>query len=174
MNASYSRRMPVKAAHAVCMAGFTIVEIVISLVVLGILMAALVGMLNHFRTTSYQTAANNISLSVQQAINMKSASIFQILATHQATNCTRSSTMCEEAYDGAVILLTMPDGAEICGVEFASVNPPPLALGAQLSAGWVIAGQKLPFMGESMQLTGPDGYTYTSEIPLMESTHFCQ
>lgn len=173
MSGFYTPNGSAKVANTVRTAGFTIIEIVVSLVVLGILMGAMAGMLNSFRATSYQTAANNIALSMQQAVNMKFASVFQALSAQPSASCIKADTMCIEAYVGAVVLLTLPDGVEICGVNFAG-STPPFARGVEVGGGWVISGDKEPFMGAPLHLTGPDGRQYTSEIPLLEGEAFCQ
>ncbi len=172
--------------------GFTIIEIVVALVVLGILMGAAATQLNRFRATSYQTAANNIALSMQQAINMKYASISQALSAGgitiadckgSATGTTPANLFCASAYEGAINLLSSTGAAkvEICGMEFkaapASGAGPsthvkgPFASGADLGGGWTMKGTLTA--GSAAALAGPDGNTYNSEVPILATATFC-
>ncbi len=156
--------------------GFTIIEIVVALVVVGILMGATATQLNRFRATAYQTAANNMALSIQQAVNMKYSSIFQVLASSPAARCTREDSMCAGAYDGALIMLTQPDstgkGMDICGLQFYGNNAP-FAQGAELGGGWRISADKVPYMGGPVDLTGPDGKPYTAEVRMLTAAEMC-
>ncbi len=167
--------------------GFTIIEIVVALVVLGVLMGAAATQLNRFRETSYQTAANNIVASMQQAINMKYASLSQALSASGNTGC---NNFCEDVYRGAIQI--MGNGtATICGDSFTMTNAPFVtttgqnASTADLGGGWKLAGPLSSFItnddgtssgvtgGITITLTGPNGRDYPSEIPLLSPANFC-
>ncbi len=155
--------------------GFTIVEIVVALVVLGILMGAMVMQLNRFRTTAYQTAANNIALSTQQAINMKYASIAQVMSTSaNLGSCTPSP--CQAAYTAAFFLLRSTEAGSTyttCGLTFNIAEPGPFRASANLGGGWSINGAATILPGAPMPLIGPDTVNYRSEIPLLSAAAFC-
>lgn len=165
--------------------GFTIIEIVVALVVLGILMGAAATQLNRFRATSYQTAANNIAMSMQQAINMKYASISQALSASGAkiSDCsgTDANIFCVDAYNGAISLLssTATTAIEVCGMEFkpastaSSLVTGPFASGKDMGGGWKM-GTTAITAGSGSSLVGPDGQTYTAEVPILFAANFCQ
>ncbi len=157
--------------------GFTIIEIVVALVVLGILMGAAATQLNRFRATSYQTAANNIANSAQQAVNMKYASISQALSSNPGADC--GTTLCTSAYTAAVTLLAGTNVAAICanttsgapGVAFTAPTTAPFAANANLGGGWSLTTAVAA--GAGLAMTGPDTNSYTSEIPIMTAAQFC-
>ncbi len=164
--------------------GFTIIEIVVALVVLGILMGAAATQLNRFRATSYQTAANNIAMSMQQAVNIKYASISQALSASgvQASACGATpNAFCTAAYNGAISLLsnTARTAIQICGMQFQPAVPSgtavtngPFAINADLGGGWRVDTTPIA-AGAGARLVGPDGRPYTAEVPILAAATFC-
>lgn len=154
--------------------GFTIIEIVVALVVLGILMGAAATQLNRFRATSYQTAANNIAMSMQQAVNMKYASISQAVSASGAPvgtcTATGANAFCVDAYNAAVSLLA-GTAATSCGVAFTAPTNPPFAATAALGGGWTLTNA---IAVGGVVMSGPDGNPYTSEVPITSAANFCQ
>lgn len=182
--------------------GFTIIEIVVSLVVVGILMGAIINQLISFRRSAYQTGANNIVQGIQSAVTFKSSALMVAFSANPAAHCMSGDgvmpAMCMEAYRGAlwavfhapsetIALCNGSDDTTSTGGEGeASFRYPPVYvrgtgefIPGNIGAGWNIQNSVdvmvfTPDFDGSVRLQAPDGNIYTSEIKLQSFREYCQ
>ncbi len=182
--------------------GFTILEIVVSIVILGILMSAAVNQLMSFRRNAYQTATNNIVLGIQSAVTFKSSALMVAFSANPAAHCMSGDgimpAMCMEAYRGALwAVFHSPDETiALCNGSDDTTStggagetpfkyPPVLVRGTgefipgAIGAGWNVQNSVdvmvlTPDFDGTLRIQAPDGNIYTSDIKLLSFREYCQ
>ncbi len=182
--------------------GFTILEIAVALIILGLLTGAVVNQLIHFQRYAYQTAANTITQGIQSSVIYRSGSLMIDISSTPSARCESADgkmpAMCMEAYRGALwaVFHTPEETIAVCngsddttstgGIGESPFKFPPIHVRGtgeytpgNLGAGWKVLNvvDVMVFTQDfdgKMHLQAPDGNIYTSDIKIMSFREYCQ